>query len=161
MPQTDSPQTVAVRFEGGNPIFRVQNLAASIDYYVRVLGFKLDWENPGIFASVSRGRFNLFLAEGDEGNPGGWVWIGVSNADALLEEYRASGAKIRHPPTNYAWTYEMQVEDPDGNVLRMGSEPKQDQPIGEWLDMRGDVWVPTPEGGWVRKDREGRKSDDP
>ncbi|MGA2074769.1 MAG: VOC family protein [Terriglobia bacterium] len=154
MTQSDSPQAVAIRFEGGNPIFRVRSVAASIDYYVRVLGFKLDWENPRIFASVTRGRFNLFLAEGDQGNPGSWVWIGVSDADALLAEYRASGAKIRHSPTNYAWTYEMQVEDLDGNVLRMGSEPKPDQPIGEWLDMRGVAWVPIPEGGWKRQGHE-------
>lgn len=137
MTQSESPQAAAVTFEGGKPIFRVRNLAVSIDYYVRVLGFKLDWENPAIFAAVTRARFQLFLAEGNQGNPGGWVWVGVSNAEVLCAEYRASGAKIRHPPTNYAWTYEMQVEDLDGNVLRMGSEPKPDQPIGEWLDMRG------------------------
>ncbi len=34
------------------------------------------------------------------------------------------GVGIRLPPTNYSWALEMQVEDPDGNVLRLGSEPK-------------------------------------
>jgi hypothetical protein len=28
------------------------------------------------------------------------------------------------PPTNFPWALEMHVEDPDGNVLRLGSEPK-------------------------------------
>jgi hypothetical protein len=28
------------------------------------------------------------------------------------------------PPTNFPWALEMQVKDPDGNVLRIGSEPK-------------------------------------
>ncbi len=75
----------------------------------------------------------------------------MEDADALFDEYRASGAKIRHPPTNYDWAYEMQVEDPDGNILRMGSDQKQDQPIGEWLDMQGRCWKS--EGGeWVRAD---------
>jgi catechol 2,3-dioxygenase-like lactoylglutathione lyase family enzyme len=149
MSRTDAPNDAVVRFEGGNPIFRVRSLSASLDYYVRVLGFKLDWGDAG-FASVSRDRFHLFLCQGDQGNPGSWVWIGVSDAEALFEEYRANGAKVRHPPTNYAWAYEMQVEDPDGNVLRMGSEPRTDQPIGEWLDMRGDTWAPSPDGGWTR-----------
>ena len=153
MSQTDAMNTAAVQFEGGNPIFRVRSVSASIDYYVRVLGFKLDWENPRIMASVSRGRFGLFLCEGDQGNPGTWVWIGVSSAEALFEEYRTKGAKIRHPPTNYAWAFEMQVEDPDGNVLRLGSEPKPDQPFGEWLDMRGDSWVMSPDGVWTREPR--------
>jgi catechol 2,3-dioxygenase-like lactoylglutathione lyase family enzyme len=153
MPQPDATKAGVVEFEGGNPIFRVRSLAASIDHYVRVLGFKFDWQGPGPFASVSRGRFHLFLSEGDQGNPGSWVWIGVSDAAALLEEYRATGAKVRHPPTNYPWAYEMQVEDIDGNVLRLGSEPKEGEPFGEWLDMHGDIWVATPDGGSKRVER--------
>ncbi|MGD0693637.1 MAG: VOC family protein [Terriglobia bacterium] len=153
MSQTGAPNAPSVKFEGGNPIFRVRSVAASLDYYVRVLGFKLDWEASEGFASVSRGRFHLFLCEGDQGNSGTWVWIGVSDAQALFEEYRAAGAKVRHPPTNYSWAYEMQVEDLDGNVLRMGSEPKPNLPIGEWLDMRGDAWMMFPDRGWTRVER--------
>ena len=126
----------AVAFEGVTPILRVRNLAASVEYYVQKLGFMIDWQAP-YFLSVSRGRCHIFLSEGDQGSPGGWVWIGVDDADALLEEYRVTGANIRHPPTNYDWAYEMQVEDPDGNILRMGSDQKQGQPIGEWFDEQG------------------------
>lgn len=147
MPGTDEPSAAAVEFEGGNPIFRVGSLSASIDYYVRRLGFKFDWGSSG-FACVSRGRFRLFLCEGDQGHPGSWAWIGVDDAEALWKEYRAAGARVRHPPTNYEWAYEMQVEDPDGNVLRLGSEPKSDRPVGEWLDMSGHAWVRSPDGGW-------------
>jgi catechol 2,3-dioxygenase-like lactoylglutathione lyase family enzyme len=139
----------AVTFQGMTPILRVHSVSASIDYYVHKLGFKIDWQTP-IFVSVSRGCCHIFLTEGDQGNPGSWVWIGVEDAEALLNEYRASGAQIRHPPTNYAWAYEMQVEDLDGNVLRLGSEPKSDQPVGEWLDMRGDRWVVSSTGEWTR-----------
>jgi len=144
MTSTDKP----VGFEGVTPILRVKKVEASIEYYVRVLGFKLDWQGP-YFASVSRGKCCVFLSEGDQGHEGSWVWVGVEDADALLQEYRASCAKIRHQPTNYPWAYEMQVEDPDGNVLRMGSEPK-DAPMGEWFDMYGQKWLPVPEGGWKR-----------
>jgi hypothetical protein len=34
----------------------------------------------------------------------------------------------------------MQVADPDGNVLRVGSDPRPDQPFGPWLDMEGRLW---------------------
>ncbi len=78
------------------------------------------------------------------------MWIGVDDAAALLEEYQRTGAKIRHAPTNYQWAYEMQVEDLDGNVLRLGSDNKKDEPIGEWLDMDGQRWLPTPQGDWKR-----------
>ena len=139
-----------VEFEGVTPILRVENLAASVEYYVSKLGFEVDWGGPGGFASVSRGKCHIFLSEGDQGHTGSWVWIGVEDAKALLDEYRASGAKVRHAPTNYPWAYEMQVEDLDGNVLRMGSDPKSDQPAGEWLDMYGRRWISTPSGESVR-----------
>lgn len=84
------------------------------------------------------------------GKPGTWVWIGAEDIEPLFEEYRAKGAKVRHPPTNYSWAYEMQIEDPDGHVLRFGSEPKPELPIGEWLDMRGDRWVMSAPGEWKR-----------
>lgn len=140
-------------FEGVTPILRVANLTASIDYYVKVLGFKVDWDNPGIIASVSRDRCGIFLSEGDQGNPGAWVWIVVGDVEALFEEYRAKGAKVRQPPTNFEWAYEMQVEDLDGNILRLGSEPKTDRPFGPWLDMRGDRWLKSPAGEWTRVER--------
>jgi hypothetical protein len=90
------------------------------------------------------------LSEGDQGHAGTWVWIGVEDAAALFEEYRRSGAKIRHLPTNYPWAYEMQVEDLDGNVLRMGSDSIENKPVGEWLDMKGQRWLPLADGGWKR-----------
>jgi catechol 2,3-dioxygenase-like lactoylglutathione lyase family enzyme len=149
MSSAELANPAAVGFEGVNPILRVADVKASVDYYVRVLGFKLDWDGP-YFASVSRGKCHIFLSEGDQGHPGGWVWIGVEDAAALLKEYRNSGAKIRHELTNYPWAYEMQVEDLDGNVLRMGSEPLENQPTGEWFDMNGHRWLPQPDGSWKR-----------
>jgi len=138
----------AVAFEGSQPILRVSDLDASVEYYVNVLGFKLDFRES--IASVSRGRCALFLVEGDQGHPGAWVWVGVSDVDAVHDEYRASGAKIRQPPTNFSWGCEIQVEDPDGNVLRLGSEAKPNQAFGPWRDMRGDLWRLAPDGDWVR-----------
>src|SRR5688572_27559934 len=111
-------------FETVSPILRVANLAASLTYYVDVLGFKIDWHDPGVIASVSRDHVSIFLCEGDQGHAGAWVWIGVSDLDALHTDIQQLGAIIRVPPTNYPWALEMHVEDPDGNVLRFGSEPR-------------------------------------
>jgi hypothetical protein len=44
----------------------------------------------------------------------------------------------------------MQIEDLDGNVLRIGSDPKPELPIGEWLDMQGDRWQHSADGHWIR-----------
>jgi catechol 2,3-dioxygenase-like lactoylglutathione lyase family enzyme len=139
-----------VRFEGMNPILRVKNVEESVAYYTEVLGFQVDF-NMGVFASVSRDECHLFLSDGDQGHVGSWVYVGVENVGGLFAEYQQSGAKIRHMPTNYSWAHEMQIEDLDGNILRMGSEPLADEPIGEWLDMDGIAWVPLADGGWTRK----------
>ena len=114
----------ATPFECVVPILRVRSLAASIEHYVSVLGFRVDWQEPGVMASVSRSGHAIMLCEGGQGHAGTWVWIGVEDVEGLHAEYLARHAMIRLPPTRYPWAYEMQVEDPDGHVLRLGSEPE-------------------------------------
>jgi catechol 2,3-dioxygenase-like lactoylglutathione lyase family enzyme len=135
-------------FEAMQPILPVTDLARSVDYYVSALGFKLDFHER--IASVSRGRCALFLVEGDQGNPGTWVWIGVRDVDAIHREYVAGGVRIRQPPTNFPWACEMQVEDFDGNVLRIGCEPNPKHPFGPWRDMRGGLWT-LADGRWTKR----------
>ena len=115
--------TVRTTFEHAHPILRVEDLARSLAYYVDVLGFSnAEWGGDD-FTLVNRDGASIYLSEGDQGQPGTWVWLGVEDVDALYEEYRGSGATILHPPENYSWAREMKVEDPDGHVLRFGSEP--------------------------------------
>jgi hypothetical protein len=42
----------------------------------------------------------------------------------------------------------MQVEDLDGNVLRLGSDPKKGTPYGAFLDASGVLWEATEDGGY-------------
>ena len=74
--------------------------------------------------SVSRDRKSIMLCEGEQGQSGTWLWIGVDDADQFFAEFSAKGARIRSPPQNFSWAYEFTVEDPDRHVLRFGSEPK-------------------------------------
>ena len=130
------------------PILRVDDLGASLDYYGRVLGFTVDWRDGLGLASVSRDRCTLMLCQGDQGHPGTWAWIGVADADALHEELLALGAIVRHAPTDYPWARELQISDPDGNVLRFGAEPRVGAETGEWLDMHGVRWTQDSFGSW-------------
>jgi len=145
------PPAAAIAFGRVTPVLRVKDVKASEEYYVHKLGFKRDFGAAG-FVAVTRGKTQLFLCEGDQGNPGSWVWIDGVDVEKVYEELLASGAKIRHKPTNYPWALEMQVEDLDGNVLRIGSDPNKDEPTGEWLDMHGVRWTPLADGGWKRVD---------
>lgn len=113
------------RFEGSEPILRVEDMARSVRYYVDVLGFtNADWGGDD-FTHVHRDSAGIYLSEGDQGQPGTWVWIGVEDVAALHQEYLERGASIFEAPTNYPWAYEMKVRDPDGHVLRFGSEPRE------------------------------------
>jgi hypothetical protein len=78
MPLLETTNSVPVAFYGVTPVLRVNDLEASLNYYVRMLGFKMDWreDDGNSFASVSRGHCHLFLSVGDQGNPGSWIWIG-------------------------------------------------------------------------------------
>ena len=159
----DMPATVGtkqggamVAFESVFPILRVKSMKRSLEYYLNKLGFKLDFGGPGSFASVSRDQCAICLAEGDQGHPGGWVWIGVQDAAALHQELKAKGAKIANPPTNFPWALEMQVADLDGNILRMGSHPVEGMKYGPWRDMNGVRWEAVGEG-WKQWRRVGGK----
>ena len=99
-----SREVSKTRFEGAAPILSVKDMSASVRYYVNVLGFR----------------------NAD--------WGTEDFTSALYQEYRVSGAKTHGAPRNYPWALEMHVEDPDGHVLRFGSEPLADQPFESWAE---------------------------
>jgi len=115
--------SIPVHFEGSAPILRVENMETALGFYVDRLGFtNADW-GDGDFTCVTRDGAGIYLCRAGQGRGAAWAWIGVSDAEKLHEEYLAENVPIRLPPTNYPWALEIQVEDPDGNVLRFGSEP--------------------------------------
>jgi catechol 2,3-dioxygenase-like lactoylglutathione lyase family enzyme len=91
-----------VRFEYIEPILRVENMAASIRFYVDLLGFEnARWGNDD-FTRVSRDGQGIYFCRGSQGQGGAWVWIGVEDVETSHEEYRAPPVSVRLPPTNYA-----------------------------------------------------------
>ena len=106
------------------PILHVRSLQASQRYYRDALGFRIEWEHgdPPDFGAIGRGDAVLFLCQGCQGNPGSWMMIFTPNVDRLHAEIARKGAIIKQPPANMPWGMrEMQVADPDGNVIRFGS----------------------------------------
>lgn len=119
------------KFEHADPILSVSDMAVSVKYYVEALGFRNAEWGTDHFTFVSRDAAGIYLCQGGQGRPGTWVWVGVEDVATLQEEYKTSGARIRKAPENYPWAYEMHVEDPDGHVLRFGSEPRIDRPFAD------------------------------
>ena len=118
------PVDLPTNIECIDPILRVEDMAVSVRYYVDVLGFEEAEWGTDTFSRVGRDGRGIYLSRGGQGRPGAWVWIGVGDVRALYRAYRDRGAVIRQEPKNEPWALEMQVEDPDGNVLRFGSDPE-------------------------------------
>jgi catechol 2,3-dioxygenase-like lactoylglutathione lyase family enzyme len=105
------------------PILHVRSLHASQRYYRDALGFRILWEHgdPPDFGAVGRSGAELFMCQGCQGSPGSWLMIFAPDVDLLYAEIVRKGAIIKSPPGDKPWGMrEMQVADPDGNVIRFG-----------------------------------------
>ncbi len=120
------PNPSRIYFENSAPILRVADMKAALAFYVDKLGFQNATWGTDEFTSLNRDRAGIYLCRGAQGR-GAWVWVGVEDATRLHDELVARGVAIRMPLTNFSWALEFHVEDPDGNVLRFGSEPLEGQ----------------------------------
>ncbi len=123
-------QGMSTRVERINPCLNVRDVPSSIRHYVDVLGFELYVETPTL-GIVERDGHQIHLRKGGSGHNPTRIWIGVEDVEVLYKQYRAPGATIREGPTNYSWAYQIEVEDIDGNVLTIGSGPKEDLPFND------------------------------
>ena len=99
-------------------------MTRAVKFFVDQLGFQNAPWGTDEFTSVTRDTAGIYLCRQNQGRGGAWVWIGVEDVEALHAEYLSRGVTIAQPPTDYPWALEMRIEDPDGNVLRIGSEPR-------------------------------------
>ncbi|MFC5724332.1 glyoxalase superfamily protein [Streptomyces gamaensis] len=101
------------------PILHVTDAAAAVLWYER-LGFVKQWEHrfeDGLpaFVEIARGRVRLFLSEhtGDA-RPDTLVYLRVTDVEEIASEF---GELIQSAP----WAREIDLRDPDGNRLRIGT----------------------------------------
>jgi predicted enzyme related to lactoylglutathione lyase len=116
------------KLESVNPILAVHDVETSIAYYMEKLGFTScwGWEQPPTFGGVRRDGIEIFFCQDCQGNPGTWMSVWVDDVDVLYAEFKARGADIRQPPTNFPWgVREMNVSDPDGHRLRFSMATDQ------------------------------------
>ncbi len=121
---TRAKNNLDIHIENIQPILSVKDMALSRKFYVNKLGFKeAEWGDNN-FTSMSRDNCGIYLCRGEQGNPGTWIWIGFDgDIFSLYNELKEKGVAIRQPPISHSWAMEFQVEDPDGHVLRFGTDP--------------------------------------
>ena len=109
------------------PQFLVDDLARSIEYYCRCLGFELDFNYEGFYASVSRDGCAIHLKAApktvaDRAHRKQHehldAFVALSNVAALHDELRSRGALVTKPLEDRPWSArDFYVEDPDGYIL--------------------------------------------
>jgi hypothetical protein len=108
------------------PVFRVRDVAASVAYYCEKLGCKKRWEHGPdgpIIAEVERNDLSVILDSRSvvPKPPGPSVLtLSVAALGDLHRELVGRGARIVKSPFLVVWqenTYQLEVEDLDGNLL--------------------------------------------
>ena len=110
-------------------VLAVRNLAASVDYYTRVLSMAIDFTAPG-WAFLSRGLFQLMLGEcadampaGDTGDHSYFVYVTVDHIDEFHDELVRNGAALMQKLADKPWGMrEFGVRTPDGHRIMFGQE---------------------------------------
>ncbi|HVT95254.1 MAG TPA: VOC family protein [Bryobacteraceae bacterium] len=117
-------------FPAAVPEIPVDNVDKAAAYYVRNLGFHLDWggEAGGGIAGISRGHCRIFLTSRgfreQSGNAAPVViWLNLNSieeVDELHAAWRDSHATIVSPPEPKPWKlHEFTAADLDRNLLRV------------------------------------------
>lgn len=109
----------------------VDDVAASVDFYVRHFGFEVLNQFPP-FADVKRGNLRLLLSgprssaaqpmdDGSQPAPGGWnrIHFVVDDIHAEVARLTAEGATFRNPMVSGPGGSQILVLDPSGNVIEL------------------------------------------
>jgi glyoxylase I family protein len=112
--------------------YQVSDVARSVDFYTRHLGFKLEHQQLPAFANVSLGDASLLLSGpgasgsrpmpgGQRQEPGGWnrVVLKVSDLGECISGLENAGVRFRNKMETGPGGRQIQIEDPDGNPIEL------------------------------------------
>jgi predicted enzyme related to lactoylglutathione lyase len=116
----------------------VNDVDQAIEFYTKMLDFKLDFKPLPEYAMVSKGEFKLHLTRPDHmtkqqgptnpdsaATPGGWnrLWIQVDDLDSKVETLKKAGCKFRGEMIKGGWGKMILVMDPSGNLIELVGPP--------------------------------------
>lgn len=131
-PDTAAPQakTFVLGFHGVR--YQVKDVARSVEFYTRHLGFKLEHQQLPAFASVSLEKLTMLLSgpgasgsrplpDGRAQEPGGSnrVVLRVADLPARIEQLRGAGMRFRNQMEVGPGGRQILLEDPDGNAIEL------------------------------------------
>ena len=112
--------------------YQVKDVARSVEFYTRQLGFTLKHQQLPAFASVALGDAQLLLSgpgasgsrplpNGQQQEPGGWnrVVLQVDGLPGVIDELKKAGLRFRNEMETGPGGRQIQIEDPDGNPVEL------------------------------------------
>jgi uncharacterized glyoxalase superfamily protein PhnB len=118
-------------FHAAVPVLASEDVKASVDYFVRVLGFEPDfsWGEPPAYAGVSAGDVEVYFAHDPatvaairEKGLAPDVFFWVRDIDGLYARHQAAGAEIVEPLAERPWgARQYVVREPQGYRLKIAA----------------------------------------
>jgi catechol 2,3-dioxygenase-like lactoylglutathione lyase family enzyme len=112
--------------------YLVEDVQASVDFYVELLGFEVLTAAPPAFADVRRGNLRLLLSgprssagrpmdDGEVPAPGGWnrVHFVLDDLNGEVARLRAAGATFRNAIVEGPGGRQVLLQDPSGNFVEL------------------------------------------
>lgn len=121
------PGSVSVRYI-------VNDVDAAIEFYTKMLDFKVEMHPAPEFAILSRGDFRFYLTKPSEkggggqampdGTPqssGGWnrISIEVDDLDSTVDKLKKAGCRFRNEIVNGVGGKQILLLDPSGNLVEL------------------------------------------
>jgi glyoxylase I family protein len=132
---TRAGHDLALSFHGVR--YQVGDVARSVEFYTRQLGFNLEHQHLPDFAAVSLGELKILLSghtasgsrpmpDGQRQQPGGWnrVVLRVADLSACIATLNEAGVRFRNEMEVGPGGKQIQLQDPDGNPIEL-FEPAQ------------------------------------
>lgn len=112
--------------------YQVKDVARSVEFYTRHLGFKLEQQAGPAFARVTNGSLVLWLSgpgssgsrplpDGRQQEPGGWnrLALEVEDLPSCVAALKKAGLRFRNEIETGPGGKQIQLEDPDGNPVEL------------------------------------------
>ena len=112
----------------------VNDVDAAIEFYTKMLEFKLEMHPAPEFAILSRGNFRFFLTkpsersgggqrmpDGTPQSPGGWnrISIEVEDLDSTVNKLKKAGCTFHNEIVAGVGGKQILLQDPSGNLIEL------------------------------------------
>lgn len=112
----------------------MNDVDAAIEFYTKMLDFKVEMHPAPEFAILSRGDSRFFLTipsgrggggqtmpDGTTQSPGGWnrISIEVQDLDFMVDRLKKAGCKFRNEIVTGVGGKQILLQDPSGNLIEL------------------------------------------